>query len=316
MRGAQFKRMALTIGCALALLPGAALLAPASWATSSDTSPPSVPSGFRVISATETTLTVEWTPSADISGVTQYWTGAMSGNGGDVHPTEQPRYTYTGLNPDQQYGIVALAVDGAGNYSGYSQSFAAKTRPDTAAPSVPGNVGATPTLGHANVTWSASSDNHRVARYEVSVDGATVRPVSTSVTSAAIRNMAPASTHTFAVRAIDASGNRSSWSAPSRLAMPDGPDKTAPAAPSELRRSGDLLWNAATDNADNPEQLEYAVYADGVEFAFVGPQTRFATLDPYFCTETLLPGTHTYTVRATDRSGNLSPPSNAVVLTR
>jgi chitodextrinase len=269
-----------------------------------------------VVSATETTLTVEWTPSTDASGVTQYWTGAMGGSGGQVHPTDQPRYTYTGLSPDRQYGIIALAVDGAGNYSEYGPSFAARTRPDTAAPSVPAGVRATPTLGHASVSWSASSDNHKVDRYEVSVDGATVRPASTSQTAANIRNMAPTSTHTFAVRAIDASGNRSAWSAPIRLTMPDAADKTAPAAPTDLRRSGDLLWNAATDNADSPDQLEYAVYADGVEFAFVGRQTRFATFDDYQCVETLLPGTHTYTVRATDRSGNLSPPSNAVVLTR
>jgi chitodextrinase len=312
MRGGPAGRLATTF---CGMLAGAALLAPASWADS-DTTPPTVPSGFEVVSATETTLTVEWTPSTDASGVTQYWTGAMGGSGGQVHPTEEARYTYTGLHPDRQYSIIALAVDGAGNYSEYSRSFPARTRADTAAPSVPAGVRATPTLGHAAVTWNAATDNHQVARYEVSVDGATVRPIATSGTSADVRNMAPASTHTFAVRAIDATGNRSAWSAPIRLTMPDAADKTAPAAPTGLRLERDLLWNATTDNADSPDQLDYALYADGVELAFVGRRTRFATFDEISCQETLLPGTHTYTVRATDRSGNLSPPSNALVLTR
>jgi chitodextrinase len=143
-----------------------------------------------------------------------------------------------------------------------------------------------------------------------------VRPISTTGTSADVRNMAPASTHTFAVRAIDAGGNRSAWSAPIRLTMPDAPDKTPPAAPTNLRLEHELLWNATTDNADSPEQLDYALYADGVELVFAGRRTRLALFDEIRCEETLLPGTHTYTVRATDRSGNLSPPSNALVLTR
>jgi chitodextrinase len=314
MRLARGRRAVMTVGGTLAVLAGAAVLAPATWAA--DTTPPSVPSGYRVVAATETTLTVEWRASTDPSGVTQYWTGAMSLGSGRVHPTEQPRYTYTGLEPDRQYSIMTLAVDGAGNYSEYSPTFAARTRADTAAPSVPAGVRATPGLGRATVSWNGSSDNHRVDRYEVSVDGSTVRPVSTSQPSAEIRNLAPASAHTIAVRSIDASGNRSAWSAPIRLTMPDGADKTPPAAPANLRREGDLVWNASTDNADGADQLEYAVYADGVELAFVGRRLRFATFDDFQCVETLLPGTHTYTVRATDRSGNLSPPSNPLVLTR
>jgi chitodextrinase len=143
----------MAVGGTLAVLAGAAVLAPATWAA--DTTPPSVPSGFRVVAATETTLTVEWRASTDPSGVTQYWTGAMGWGVGRVHPTDQPRFTYTGLEPDRQYSIMALAVDGAGNYSEYSQMFPARTRPDTAAPSVPEGARATPGLGRATVSWSA-----------------------------------------------------------------------------------------------------------------------------------------------------------------
>jgi chitodextrinase len=293
------------LAAALAL---AAAAAPANAAQ--DTQAPSVPDGLHVISATLSTVTVGWNAARDNVGVAQYWALRSWGGSGQFFPTEQPRMTFTGLRPGKTYSVAVQASDAAGNYSTLSASIPAATARDTTAPSVPGGVRATSSLGHAAVTWSASSDDDRVDRYELALDGDTAHPRPAGDT---VRNMAPNGTHTFAVRAVDASGNVSGWSAPFTLRMPDAADRTAPSPPTGFALNGNLVWNAASDD---DAVLEYELYADGHEHAFAGTRTVFETFDANRCVDTLLPGTHTYTVRATDRSGNQSAPSNPVTVTR
>ncbi|GAA2206355.1 glycoside hydrolase family 18 protein [Nonomuraea monospora] len=82
--------------------------------------------------------------------------------------------------------------------------------PDTQAPSVPGNVavgGAT--ASSLNVSWSASSDNVGVTRYEVSRDGGA--PVAATGTTLTATGLAAATTYRFKVRACDAAGNCSAY---------------------------------------------------------------------------------------------------------
>ncbi|SDM33149.1 chitinase [Nonomuraea jiangxiensis] len=84
--------------------------------------------------------------------------------------------------------------------------------PDTQAPTVPGNVsvgGAT--SSSLTVTWSAATDNVGVARYEVSRDGGT--PATVTGTSHQATGLNAATTYRFRVRACDAAGNCSAYSA-------------------------------------------------------------------------------------------------------
>ncbi|MGW3348470.1 carbohydrate binding domain-containing protein [Nonomuraea rubra] len=85
--------------------------------------------------------------------------------------------------------------------------------PDTQAPTVPGNVavgGAT--ASSLNVSWSASTDNVGVTRYEVSRDGSAF--ATTSATSLTATGLSPQTSYAFRVRACDAAGNCSAYSAP------------------------------------------------------------------------------------------------------
>ncbi|WP_084964699.1 chitinase [Thermoactinospora rubra] len=84
--------------------------------------------------------------------------------------------------------------------------------PDTQPPTVPGNpaVGGA-TAGSLTVTWTASTDNVGVARYEVSRNGGA--PVAVTGTSHTATGLAAATTYRFKVRACDAAGNCSPYSA-------------------------------------------------------------------------------------------------------
>ncbi|MFI7464514.1 carbohydrate binding domain-containing protein [Nonomuraea sp. NPDC049646] len=86
--------------------------------------------------------------------------------------------------------------------------------PDTQAPTVPGGVAVGgPTGTSLTVTWSpATDDSGSVARYEVSRDEAA--PVAVPTTSYTATGLTPDSSYAFRVRACDAAGNCSAWSAP------------------------------------------------------------------------------------------------------
>ncbi|MBO3752041.1 carbohydrate-binding protein [Streptosporangiaceae bacterium NEAU-GS5] len=85
--------------------------------------------------------------------------------------------------------------------------------PDTQAPSVPANVHVTGTTSASiSLAWDASSDNVGVAGYKV-YEGTTV-VATPSGTSATISGLAPSSTHTYTVTALDAAPNESGQSAP------------------------------------------------------------------------------------------------------
>jgi chitinase len=85
--------------------------------------------------------------------------------------------------------------------------------PDTQPPTLPGNVavgGAT--SSSLNVTWSAATDNVGVARYEISRDNGT--PATATSAAYTATGLAPNTTYGFRVRACDAAGNCSAYTAP------------------------------------------------------------------------------------------------------
>jgi hypothetical protein len=117
--------------------------------------------------------------------------------------------------------------------------------------------------------------------------------------------------HVFTLRARDAAGNLSPASASVSVLIENHP----PTPPANLRVEGDRLrWDAATD--DSGSIAGYTTFVDGVAHrATTGLEAPLRVLDPVTGELTPGPGTHTYTVKARDPSGNLSAPSNAVTVT-
>ncbi|NRQ39778.1 chitinase [Nonomuraea sp. NN258] len=176
-----------------------------------DTLPPTVPGNPAVGAPTAGSLTFTWSPSTDNVGVNRY---EVSRDGGTPVSVTGTSYTATGLSASTTYKFKVRACDAAGNCSAYSTEASGTTTGtggDVTPPTVPGNVAVgSPTTSSLAVTWSASTDEVGVDRYEVSRD--TAAPVAVSGTSHTATGLAADTAYGFRVRACDAANNCSAYS--------------------------------------------------------------------------------------------------------
>jgi len=115
-------------------------------------------------------------------------------------------FSDTGVSPNSSYTYTVVAVDAANNVSPDNPSIAVTTPSDTTAPTVPGNLTATPTSAtQVNLTWTASTDNVSVARYTIWRNGISLGFVSTPgyVDTSVVAGTA----YSYTVTAQDAAGN-------------------------------------------------------------------------------------------------------------
>jgi chitodextrinase len=310
------RRLGATCCASLAVL---AVAVPSASAAGSDRTPPSTPTGVRVVSVTEDSMTVTWNASTDNSGRIQsyivypdHWNGA-----GVYHPGSSTTTVLSSLVPSFTVSVRVLAVDAAGNRSAFSAPGTGTTAPDVSPPTTPGNLRMTGTTpSSVSLAWDRSSDRWGFT-YQVLMDGEVVGSSHQGAERFRQRHLAPGSTHTFAVRARDNSGNLSQTSNPVTVTLPASDDTTAPTAPRNLTAttpaddfcgSNILRWEAATDNADAASALEYEIYLNGSFFSLTQPGATSAFLYTNA-------GTSTWTVVAVDRSGNSSAPSNPATVT-
>ncbi|WP_436245527.1 fibronectin type III domain-containing protein [Paenibacillus sp. LjRoot56] len=174
--------------------------------------------------------------------------------------------------------------------------------PDTVAPSAPTNLHAVgQTAGSVDLAWNASTDNIGVTGYNVYKDTVLVGTV-TGLTFTA-SGLIAANSYTFTVKAVDAAGNVS----PASQAYVTN-DTQAPTAPTNLAasdikmKSVTLTWDPSTDNGgvtgyEINDGTKLVATVTGVTYTVTG-------LEAY--------SGYTFTVKARDGSGNLSPASNPV----
>ncbi len=302
--------MKLVMGCATLL--AFALMTPAATAAPKpprDTTPPTTPTGLRVVSVTEDTITLRWNASTDNSGSIHHYVVSP----GSWHPGDSTTKTVMWLVPNWTQTYRVSAVDAAGNTSPQSAPLTATTAPDVTAPTAPANLRLTATNSPSSISlaWDRSTDRWSFG-YQVLMDGQLL--TSASSTSTRLRHLAPGTTHTFTVRARDSAGNLSGLSNTLSVTLPASSDTTAPTAPSNLTAvdiadfCGSVLlsWGQSSD-ADPQSALEYELYRNGVFFDLV---TGTGSAWVYAGN-----GTSTWTVVAVDRSGNSSTPSNPATVT-
>jgi hypothetical protein len=165
---------------------------------------------------------------------------------------------------------------------------------DTTPPSAVTGLTATLTGGVVHLTWGAATDDSGVVQhYRVVRDGTVL--ADGYVGSA--NDAAPLSGHTaiYSVTAIDPAGNAG---APTSVAVSVG-DTSPPSAPTALaavagQSSVRLSWSPAVDDVGVGW---YEVDRDGSPIAAGWPSTSLTDAN-------VAAGTHTYTVRAFDSSGN------------
>ena len=164
------------------------------------------------------------------------------------------------------------------------------------------------------MAWDRSTDNWGFS-YQVLMDGAVAG--STSQQTFRLRHLPPGTTHTFAVRARDTSGNLSANSNTITVTLAPSSDHTPPSTPTNLVASqqpddfcgtNDLQWTASTDDVDPQSAIEYEIYLNGTLYLVTPPGSAFSHPSTF-------EGTNTWTVVAVDRAGNSSGVSNAATLT-
>ncbi|WP_246157747.1 GDSL-type esterase/lipase family protein [Catellatospora sichuanensis] len=188
--------------------------------TPGDATPPSTPTGLTATVDCSLRVTVRWAASTDNVAVTGYDV-FRSLNGGaftSIGTAAAPPFTDT-LNGMYQYQVRAR--DAAGNTSAFTAPVSALPPPcpqDTQPPTVPGTPTApTTTTTSVGLVWTVSTDNVGVAGYEVYRApgyGGSFTPVGTSTTAAFTdTGLSAATDYRYQIRARDAAGNTSTFSA-------------------------------------------------------------------------------------------------------
>ena len=296
-----------------------------------DRSAPTAPSNLRVTSITETTVTLVWNAASDNSGKFSYKlkiNNQQNSAYNSLATISQTETTYTAkfLATNSPYTFSVYAVDGSGNRSADSNTANARTLADVTGPPVPFLEAVTIAPSQVRLTWTKSTDNvsNNCCSYGINVNGTPTTQFINWVSSgsadklaAVVRHLKPGTTYSFSISASDwSAGNNTSLSNTAFATTQPSSDATPPLAPTNLRLVLDqscgeifLGWNQTTDNADSQDRIEYEIFVNGV----VSPLPVSAGIDQDFVYATAH-GENTFFVRAVDRSGNSSAPSQAIKL--
>ena len=237
--------------------------------------------------------------------------GAACANFVEVGTPPGTAFSDTGLAEATTYRYRVRAVDAAGNLSGYSAIQNAATT-DTQPPTEPTGLSATAVSGtQINLAWTGSSDNVAVASYRVERcqgAGCTVfvqvaTPTGTSFSDTGLR---PRRRYRYRVRAADAAGNLSGYTAIQNAttrghAGADGADR-----PGGDRRLPEPD-RPRLDGVDRQRRASRATGSSAARERRVRTSSQVATPTAASFSDTGLAAatTYRYRVRAEDTAGNL-----------
>lgn len=294
-----------------------------------DRSAPTTPSNLIAGSITATSVALSWTGSTDNSGSLTYKvkiTNLKNSAYNSLATVSQSQTTYTAnfLATNSPYTFSVYAVDAAGNKSADSNLVSASTLADTTPPTAPTLTATVLTPSQVQLTWTTSSDNvaNHCCTYSVNLNGSKYTGhlnwvgAPAGSLSLTIRHLTPATAYSFSINASDWSGGNVSTSNTVNVTTQPSNDITPPSPPTNVRLVQDdscgeiwLGWGEGTDNSDPQNQLEYEIYVNGV----LSPMAVSSGIGIDFVYATNH-GDNYFQVKAVDRSGNTSAPSNVLIL--
>ncbi|NLD45852.1 MAG: hypothetical protein GX660_01445, partial [Clostridiaceae bacterium] len=261
-----------------------------------DDKAPSPPKELSILFKTASTIALSWETASDNVGVTGY---EIYRNDLKVWSSAGTSYTDTGLEPNRTYFYKVKAFDIAGNHSDFSKEISVVTDLDTEAPSIPMKLTVTSrTSSSISLSWSGSSDNVRLAGYEVYRND-----ISIAKTNGAsfVDSGLEEGTYTYIVKAFDSSNN---YSDPSNSVVYDNQAPNAPELTVSSKTTSSVLlsWEAATDN----------IAVTGYEIYRNGSKINTTKLTSFNDTSLTPDTTYTYFIKAYDAAGNISIESNSL----
>jgi hypothetical protein len=298
-------------------------------AAPADRTPPTTPLNLVVIARTETTITVAWNPSTDNSGRFSYKlriNNLSNSAYNSLATVTQSQTTYTArfLSPDSPHSFSVFATDNSGNRSRDSNVVNVRTMADVTPPTAPTLVTTPLAPSQVELNWTRSMDNVRnhCCSYGITVNGIRVTENvnwvggEPNTLTAVLRHLAPATNYNVSISVWDWTGGNIATSNGTSVTTEGSTDTMAPSAPGNLRLLRNhgcgeitLTWDQATDDKDAQSSIEYEIYVNGV----VSPLPVSAGVNNDFVYATIS-GDNTFFVRAVDRSGNTSLPSNMITL--
>ena len=199
-----------------------------------------------------------------------------------------------------------------------SSVLSAQSRRDRTPPTAPTNLVVTATTEHSvTLAWGASTDNSGRFSYIICCAGTTVT-VGQTVTSHTLEGLQSGKTYIFRVYAKDAAGNLSKSSNPVTVTLPG--ELAAPTKPVvNVLDVGPTHAALSWSSTDDGSTIWYSIHIDGEPVSTLnsrtGTFTCAAVMVPTYCVPVNQETTYTFTVRARDVDGNLSPHSDPVVVT-
>ncbi|HSW85809.1 MAG TPA: Ig-like domain-containing protein [Candidatus Saccharimonadales bacterium] len=299
--------------------------------STSDTTPPSTPSGVTSIVGSGN-VQIKWNPSTDNTRVAYY---QINRNNGSVWTTANTSLLDYGLSPNTTYTYTVTAFDGHDNPSQpVSITVTTPILSDFSAPTATNSVTSTATDHSVTLNWLPSTDNMGVFYYYVSysdalVGGTTRIVVPASQSSITINSLESNNSYYFTIQAVDSAGNASTAGAsnynvfgadvfnvgsPLIIVNTALTGTTIPTTPTNLYSpSGtttggiNLTWSAST----SPTGIAgYHVYRNGLQWATVTTNSYndpATDLNP--TNNNTGSGQYYYYVEAFDSAGNISAPS-------
>jgi chitodextrinase len=167
-------------------------------------SQPTVPADLAVTGATQSSISIGWSPSTGNDGALSY---GLFLNGARIGTTAATAYTFSSLACGTSYTLAVDALDAAGGASGPATLIAA-TSPcnDPTPPSAPSGLAVTQaTTSSLSVAWTASTDNLGVLGYDLFLNGSKIG--TTAATSYTFNGLACGTTYTVGVDSYDAARN-------------------------------------------------------------------------------------------------------------
>jgi len=265
--------------------------------------PPSVPTGLAVTNLRPASFKLTWTASTGgtggIAGYDVYLNGTHIG-----FPVTRS-LSLSGLTPATTYNLTVTSRDTAGHVSDPCAPLAVVTPADTTAPTATKGLSAEAvTFNSFTLTWTASTDNVGVTGYDVYRN--TVLIGNTPDTNFNVTGLAPSTISSMRVKARDAAGNISGYSAiltvttSAKPNVPPAVTLTAPAAGSTFTLPfATTLSATATDSDGTIAKVEFF---DGT--TKLGetstPDTGQPSSYSFALPTGLTAGSHTLKARATD----------------
>jgi chitodextrinase len=189
---------------------------------------------------------------------------------------------------------------------------------DRTPPTAPTNLAVIATTEHSvSLAWNPSTDNSGRFIYVICCAGTTVT-VNQTATSHTLDGLESGKTYVLRVYAKDAAGNLSKASNAVTVTLPG--ELAAPTKPAvEVLDVGPTHATLTWSSTDDDSIIWYTIYINGEPVSTLNSRTATftcaAVLVPTYCVPLNQDTTYTFTVRARDIDGNLSPVSDPVFVT-